>query len=225
MRLVVLQRSFKDSFCKAFLVGGEDYEIQIFNVFYKKCKGDENMSKLVLIVGAQAVGKMTVGEALKEKKGFKMTINHDSRDVAAKIYGWGTPAYRELTEKIRKATFEVAIKNNIDLIFTYVWAFDLQGDWEFVEKLNQMFDGELYIVELITDLQTRLYRNDTEHRKAMKPTKRNVEHSTQNLLEDTKKYRLESKDGEVQYKNYMKIDNTNLSPEQVADMIIEKFNL
>lgn len=183
------------------------------------------MAKLILIVGGQAVGKMTVGEAVKAKTGIAMTINHDSLDLAAKIYGWGTPAHKQLSESIRRATFEASIENDTDLIFTYVWAFSEQADWNYVEGLNQLYNGELYIVELVTDLQTRMERNDTEHRKEVKPTKRDVEKSNYDLLSSNEKYRLVSYDGEVKYPHYIKIDNTSLEPEEVADMIIKEFNL
>ena len=185
------------------------------------------MSKLILIVGGQAVGKMTVGEAIKGKTGIPMTMNHDSLDLAAKIYGWGHPAHKLLSEAIRKSTFESAIQTNTDLIFTYVWAFDQEEDWDYVENINKMFNGELYIVELITDLQTRLARNKTEYRLSVKPSKRNTEASDQELIKSLDKYRLVSNEGEVEtkYSNYIKIDNTNLSPDEVADMVIERFNL
>ncbi len=183
------------------------------------------MSKLVLITGGQAVGKMTVGEKLKDLTGFALTINHDSLDLSAKIFGWGTPAHKELSKKIREATFKASINNNVDLIFTFVWAFDLQSDWDYIESINKMYNGELYIVELVTDLQTRLERNNTEHRKEIKPSKRNIEESNRELINSSKKYRLESNDGEVFYKKYIKIDNTNISPEEVAKMIKEKFEL
>lgn len=182
------------------------------------------MSKLILITGAQAVGKMTVGEALKNKTGFSMTTNHDSLELAAKIYGWGTPSHKELSEDIRKATFNAAINNDVNLIFTYVWAFNQQEDWEYVENINKVFNGELYIVELVTDLQTRIDRNKTDYRLSMKPSKRNIEHSEQELISSLDKYRLISHEGEVKYPNYIKIDNTNLSPEEVADIIINKFS-
>ena len=185
------------------------------------------MSKLILITGGQAVGKMTVGESLKVKTGIPMTMNHDSLDLAAKIYGWGHPAHKLLSESIRKSTFESAIMTNTDLIFTYVWAFNEQEDWEYVENINKLFNGELYIVELVTDLQTRLKRNKTEYRLSVKPSKRNTEASDQELINSQDKYRLISSEGEVEqvYKNYIKIDNTNLTPEEVADIIIERFNL
>lgn len=185
------------------------------------------MSKLILITGGQAVGKMTVGESLKAKTGIPMTMNHDSLDLAAKIYGWGHPAHKLLSESIRKSTFESAIMTNTDLIFTYVWAFNEQEDWEYVENINKLFNGELYIVELVTDLQTRLKRNKTEYRLSVKPSKRNTEASDQELINSQDKYRLISNEGEVEqkYPNYIKIDNTNLAPEEVADIIIERFNL
>ena len=44
------------------------------------------------------------------------------------------------------------------------------------------------------------------------------------LLSHDKKYRLVSNDGEVPYENYIKIDNTHLSPEETAKIIKEKFN-
>lgn len=185
------------------------------------------MSKLILITGGQAVGKMTVGESLKAKTGIPMTMNHDSLDLAAKIYGWGHPAHKLLSESIRKSTFESAIMTNTDLIFTYVWAFNEQEDWEYVENINKLFNGELYIVELVTDLQTRLKRNKTEYRLSVKPSKRNTEASDQELINSQDKYRLISNEKEVEqkYPNYIKIDNTNLTPEEVADIIIERFNL
>ena len=42
-----------------------------------------------------------------------------------------------------------------------------------------------------------------------------------------KKHKLNSEPGEGEkiFKNYMKIDNTNLSPEEVAKMIKERFEL
>ena len=90
-----------------------------------------------------------------------------------------------------------------------------------------MFNGELYIVELIANLQTRLARNKTDYRLSVKPSKRNTEKSDQELIKSLDKYRLVSysKEVEQKYPNYIKIDNTNLSPDEVAHIVIEKFNL
>lgn len=52
-----------------------------------------------------------------------------------------------------------------------------------------------------------------------------IEISNQRLIDADKKYRCISHDGEVQFDNYIKIDNSNLSAELVAEMIKEYFNL
>jgi hypothetical protein len=39
------------------------------------------------------------------------------------------------------------------------------------------------------------------------------------------KYRLNSLPGEITRKNYLKIDNTNIIPEEVAERIKSEFNL
>lgn len=185
------------------------------------------MSKLILVVGGQAVGKMTVAESISKKSGIPMTMNHDSHDLAAKIFGWGHPAQKELSRKIRFDTFNTAINNNIDLIFTYVWAFDQKDDWDFVKEISEMFNGEIYIVELNAEMKIRLERNKSEYRLAMKPSKRNIEDSEKHLVGDMKKYRLISNEGEVKniFPNYIRINNTNLYPDEVADIVIDRFGL
>lgn len=59
----------------------------------------------------------------------------------------------------------------------------------------------------------------------MKPTKRDTEWTKNDILKTMEKYRLNSYDDEFICENHIKIDNTNLLPEEVADIIIEKFNL
>ena len=45
------------------------------------------------------------------------------------------------------------------------------------------------------------------------------------MLDTDKKYRTESYDGEITFSNYIKIDNSNLAPDVVAEMIKERFDL
>ena len=113
------------------------------------------------------------------------------------------------------------------MIFTYMWAFDQQTDWDYVEQVKKIFepyDTEFYYVELVASRKVRLERNVTENRLLQKASKRNVELSNQRLISDDTQYRLESMDGELPFDNYMKIDNTNLAPEIVAQMIKKQFN-
>lgn len=186
------------------------------------------MANLIVVCGPQAVGKMTVAESLRDKLKYNMMMNHDSIEMSDKIFGFGTPAQREFNSIFREKAFDLAVKHNVDLIFTYVCAFEVQEEREYLLNLEKMFKsngGEFYFVELSADLEIRLERNETPHRMERKPSKRDVVWSKSNLLKDAQNHRLNSEDGEILFKNHMKIDNTNLSPDEVADMVIEGFEL
>ena len=186
------------------------------------------MADLMIVCGPQAVGKMTVAESLRDKLRYNMMMNHDSIELSDRIFGFATPAQKELNECIRTKTFELAVKHNVDLIFTYVCAFDVPEEREYLTDLKNLFEqngGKFYFVELYADLEARLARNETPHRMERKASKRDVAWSRQNLLKDAEKYRLNSDKGEVWFENHLKIDNTDLEPDQVADQVIEAFHL
>ena len=114
------------------------------------------------------------------------------------------------------------------MIFTFVTAFDSPEDIEYLNNLRTMFEatgGQLYFIELEADVKTRLERNITPHRLESKFTKNDVERSQRDLLETMKKYRLNSNDGELICHNHIKINNTNLTPEEVAEQVITNFQL
>ena len=186
------------------------------------------MPNLIVVSGPQAVGKMTVAESLRDKLKYNLMVNHDSIEVSDKIFGFGTQAQREFNAVFREKAFEIAVKNNVDLIFTFVCAFDVPEDVAYVKSLQQMFEasgGNFYFVELSADLQTRLERNATPHRLEMKVSKRDVARSEADLLKTAEKHRLNSDENEVLCKNHLKLDNTNLSADQVADIVIKVFGL
>lgn len=186
------------------------------------------MANLIVVSGPQAVGKMTIAEKIKERLGYSLMVNHDSIEVSDKIFGMGTPAQKELNKLIRKGAFDTAIQNDIDMIFTFVTAFDSPEDIEYLNNLRNMFEatgGQFYFVELEADVKTRLERNVTPHRLASKFTKNDVERSQRDLLDTMEKYRLNSNDGELICTNHLKINNTNLEPEEVADQVVEHFKL
>ena len=186
------------------------------------------MANLIVICGPQAVGKMTVAESLRDKLHYNMMMNHDSIEVSDRIFGFNTPAQREFNTFFRVKAFELAVKHHVDLIFTFVCAFDLPEDRDAMMKLKDLFTrsgGNFYFVELSADLDVRLARNETPHRMERKASKRDVAWSRTNLLEDAQHYKLNTEAGEVLFENHLKIDNTHLDPDQVADRIIEAFGL
>lgn len=186
------------------------------------------MANLIVICGPQAVGKMTVAESLRDKLRYNMMINHDSIEISDKIFGFATPAQKEFNAAFREKAFELAVKHDVDLIFTYVCAFELQEERDYLDSLCELFTksgGNFYFVELFADIDTRLMRNATPHRMERKASKRDLEWSRANLLGDARSHRLNSNEGEVWYENHLKIDNTRLSPDEVADEVIRAFGL
>ncbi len=186
------------------------------------------MANLIVVSGPQAVGKMTVAESLRDKIGYSLMVNHDSIEVSDKIFERGSDAQKDLNRMIREAAFSTAIKYDVDMIFTFVTAYDMPQDIEYLNNLRNMFEstgGSFYFVELSADLQTRLERNVTPHRLESKLSKNDIERSTKDLINTVEKYRLNSLEGEMICPNHIKIDNTNLSPGEVTDIIVNKFNL
>lgn len=186
------------------------------------------MANLIVICGPQAVGKMTVAESLRDKLHYNMMMNHDSIEVSDRIFGFATPAQKEFNAFFREKAFELAVKHNVDLIFTYVCAFDIPEEREYLSKLKDLFEqggGRFYFVELSADLETRLARNETPHRMERKASKRDVTWSRDNLLKDARRYKLNSDENEVWFENHLKIDNTDLTPDRAADRVIEVFGL
>lgn len=180
--------------------------------------------KLVLLFGSAAVGKMTVGQELTKITDLRLFHNHMTIEPVLEIFGYYKP---DTIEKLRKIIFEdYANSSNYGLIFTFIWAFDCQEDWDNVKAITEIFsDADIYYVELTAPLETRLKRNKTKNRLANKPSKRNTGFSDTLILNDESKYRLISNDGEIQFENYMKNDNTNLKPDTVANIIKDKFQL
>lgn len=186
------------------------------------------MANLIVVCGPHAVGKMTVAESLRDKLRYNMMMNHDSIELSDRIFGFATPAQKELNEDIRQKVFSLAVKHNVDMIFTYVCAFDEPEEREYLTELKDQFEqsgGQFYFVELSADIETRLARNETPHRMERKASKRDVAWSRANLLDSAAKYRLNSAEGETWFENHLKIDNSHLEPDQVADLVIEKYHL
>ena len=177
--------------------------------------------KLVLIVGAGAVGKMTVGQELMKITNLRLFHNHMMIEPVIEIFG---KFKGDTILKLREVIFDDFVNDdNEGMIHTLMWAFDMKSDWEYVENLVSKFD-EVYCVELIASQEVRLERNKTENRLINKASKRDIEASNGRLLNEDR-HRLVSNEGEIPFKNYLSINNENLEPKDVAKIIKETFNI
>lgn len=182
--------------------------------------------KLVLLIGNCAVGKMTVGQELAKITRLRLFHNHMMIEPVLEIFGQWRP---DVTQRLRQVIFEEFAKtDNYGMIFTFMWAFDMQSDWDYVDWVKGIFglpEEDVYYVELIAPQEVRLERNATENRLKNKASKRNIEDSNARLLRDDQNWRCESYPGEITHPNYLRLENTNISPEEAARIIKEHFNL
>ena len=185
--------------------------------------------KFIIIIGPQAVGKMTVGQELVKITNLKLLHNHMTIEVLTKIFDYSRDSFRKLNEEFRMQIFKEFAKSEEEgIIFTTTWDFDDKEEWNRIYKYIQIFkdnNAEIYIVELEANLEERLKRNKMENRLLNKPSKRNLEWSEKDLLKSVEKYRFNSKENEIKEKNYLRIDNTNLNANVVAEMIKNRFKL
>ncbi|MGF9697082.1 MULTISPECIES: AAA family ATPase [Paenibacillus] len=185
--------------------------------------------KFIIIFGPQAVGKMTVGQELEKITDLKLFHNHMTIELVSPYFSYDSPQGKRLVGLFRQEIFEEVAKSDLPgLIFTYVWAFDLEQDTAYIRSISELFSsqgGQVCYVELEADTSERLDRNRSPHRLLHKATKRNVEWSEQDLLESMRNYRLNSAPGEITHEHYIRINNTHKSPEEVAEAIKKRFDL
>lgn len=180
--------------------------------------------KLVFIIGSGAVGKMTVGQELMKRTGLRLFHNHMMIEPVLEIFGgWRG----DVVSKLRRVILEEFVNSDQEgMIFTFMWAFDMPSDREYLLDVAKLFEdkgGEVYCVELVAPQEIRLQRNRTENRLNNKASKRNLEFSTNLILNEDQNHRLVSREGEIPFANYLRIDNSQLSPEEAAELIKEHF--
>ena len=181
--------------------------------------------KLVVLMGNLAVGKMTVGQELVKITNLHLFHNHIMWELMHKHFGDDFAS-----DRLKDVIYEEYPKtNHYGLIVTACVDFDSQPIWEDssnpITKHFKAVGADIYYVELVTSQEIRLQRNKTENRLLHKPTKRNVEKSDKHLIDVDKKVRLVSHEGEILLDNYLRIDNSNLPPDEAAAKIKETFAL
>lgn len=181
--------------------------------------------KLLLLFGNSAVGKMTVGQELCKITPFRLFHNHVAIEPVLEVFGtFHGPAIARLREVFFE---EFAKTDNYGLIFTYMWAFDMQSDWDYIAHVKEIFglpEDDIYYVELVASQEVRLERNRTENRLKNKASKRDVDASDARLLRDDQNHRCESRPGELTFKNYLRLDNSSISATEAAQIIKNTFH-
>lgn len=189
--------------------------------------------QLLVIFGPPAVGKMTIGRRIVERSGFRLFHNHALIEPLLDVFDYGTPPFVRLLREMRQQVVEEAAASGTDLVLTYVWGLELEGD---VEELSQQIaayverGAVVSFVELAADLQTRLERNRTEHRLSEKRSKRDLDWSDSNVR-DMERHTMNT-DVEPGGKalpglrllgqhRHFRLNTSQLTPEHSAERIVE----
>lgn len=162
----------------------------------------------LIIIGAQASGKMTIGQEVARQTGMTLFHNHDSIDFVLRFMPWSQES-TALIERIR---------------FAFFWNLD-PNDVAMLEKIQvvfQSYDQEVLFVELKTDIEERLKRNRTENRLKHKPLKRNIEWSEQDIQSTMAYAVFNPEEPPKTLTHYQKINNTHLTAAETAQLIIQK---
>ncbi len=174
--------------------------------------------KLLIIYGAPAVGKLTVANEVAKLTGFKVFHNHLSIDAIQPIFAFGSESFMRLIELIRVETVAEAARQGVNIIYTFCYAKGI--DEEHVEKIVQAGESNGAEVQFVL-----LTCGDDELRKRVVASDRRL-HGKVNTIEMIEgflsDYEMRSR---VPYSQGIEIDNTDVSPEAVAERIIEHFEL
>lgn len=194
--------------------------------------GQENDMKIIFIFGSAAVGKMTVGQELMKITDLRLYHNHMMLEPVVEIFGGmegeQNEHRRKVLSRLRMVILEeFAASGHYGLIITGMVSMG-NPNWEDaiapIQKIFESCNAEFYYVELVASQEVRLQRNVTENRLKHKASKRDIEQSNQRLINDDVWY-CYSTEGQIAIDNYIRVDNTDISPDVVAQMIKEKFSL
>lgn len=173
--------------------------------------------KLIFIYGAPASGKLTVAEKLSERTDIPLFHNHLSRDLVKDIYKDKLMANYALVDRIRFDVLDYCSKNDTDLIFTYVYGGpnDDKNVREYI-KIVEGNGGEVNFIELRASREDLINRvNNKSRSKYKKLTDPEI---MKDITQDMSIY-------SITFVDSLKIDTSDSTPDESAEVIIREFKL
>lgn len=186
---------------------------------------------LVIIIGPSAVGKRTVGLELAKLTNYTLVHNHQPKDFIIDVNGEFDV---ELLREVRKTVVKYYAENQVrGLILSFRYNYMSSGSMFHLRDLIEIVteadsQSSVYIVELVSPLETRLDRNNSEDRHELNYVKTDEEMIDSESAGIYSYDEIEShfdiiKDVlNVDNMYIMRIDNSNMGAVDVAELIHKK---
>jgi shikimate kinase len=174
--------------------------------------------RLFFLYGPPAVGKLTVARALADQIDAAVYHNQVALEYASHVFEPNTAAFDALVEKLRLETFAFCAQRKRDLIFTYVYA--PPTDEPFVRRTIasvQGCEGEVLFVHLDAPDEVLLERVEEDSRNQFEKLSDRV--TLEALL---KRYDLHQP---IPFVESLALSTAELEPEEMAELILEHFEL
>lgn len=192
-----------------------------------KSKKSSKNKKLVVIFlyGPIAVGKLTVARVLSKKLRYKLVHNHLLNDFLLEFFDRHSREIHYMKDTLQYALLESMVGAGVSVVATHTYGHNfvsLTGlsDPKFVKEMEKRLTkagAEFFPVHLKAGSEELLRRVSHNSRKEFKKL---LDKKIMSEYTFTKDWETSPK-----LKNNLIIDNTDLSPEIVANMIIKHFKL
>ncbi|MBX9890487.1 MAG: AAA family ATPase [Amoebophilaceae bacterium] len=188
-----------------------------------------NKNYFLIILGPPAVGKMTIGQEIAKETGFVLFHNHLVIEALLPLFEFKSDSFKMLQAEFRTRIFETFISSHTKgVVFTMVMNYTSEKGIQDLKRWIDLFEQHAYeivVVELLSDLATRMKRNTTHNRLKHKASKRNIAYSTNILLQNEKEWSMVSPEGFFTRYRWLKLDNNQMAANEAANVIINYFNL
>lgn len=180
---------------------------------------------VVFIYGYIAVGKLTIARILSKKLGYKLIHNHHINDFVNEIFDFKSDRSEIMKDHLRYYVLEHAVKEKINFISTHCYNHDFiskggLSDPKYVRTQQRKLEkwGARFCPVFIKADRDKLMQrvSDNSRKEFLKLTNKKIMKDLLNK-DDTQNH--------ANLKNTLVIDNTNLSANTAANLIIKHFKL